>query len=682
MCYVVPAASAQYYKISGQLRVCDQEAFVLTDYVDYLAGLSRRRKVALQLFADSVLVTLSFVGAMFFRLDSVAVFSDPRIWIAVLVAVATTLATFAVFGLYRALVRYVTGRVLVAIAKGAVVSAAALFAARYAFDLFIPRSVPVIHAVFVFGSVGGLRFFARQMFRKPGQSSKRPVIIYGAGRAGRQLLNSLFHENEYLPVALVDDDKSLQNLSVGGLKVTSPDDIEHLARETGAQVILLAIPSLGRARRREIVNALEDLQLKIKTIPGVSDIISGKASISELRNITAEDLLGRDPVAPDDALLRQNIAGKVVMITGAGGSIGSELCRQILAQKPSTLILYDVSEFALYTIETELTETARHLSGPVRIVPILGSVQQARRLEAVIRTFGVQTIYHAAAYKHVPLVEDNVVEGIRNNVFGTLTITRAARTQGVENFILISTDKAVRPTNVMGASKRIAELICQAQAGAGSTTVFSMVRFGNVLGSSGSVIPRFQEQIEKGGPVTVTHRDITRYFMTIPEASQLVIQAGAMARGGDVFVLDMGEPVRILDLAISMVKLHGLLPYLVDRPDEVCAERGDIPICITGLRKGEKLYEELLIGNSPAPTRHPRIMTASESSLPYPALQAALDRLLAACEAFDVPAIVDVLHELPLDYAPSAPDTTDLLWAEQMRDRAPRARAVGEGVAR
>ena len=397
---------------------------------------------------------------------------------------------------------------------------------------------------------------------------------------------------------------------------------------------------------------MEELSVEIKTIPGLSEIISGKAKISELRAVTAEDLLGRDPVAPDLELLGKNITGRVVMISGAGGSIGSELCRKILAQKPKRLVLFEASEFALYSIEAELSEAVHRIDPTLQVVPILGSVQHSRVLEDAITSFGVQTIYHAAAYKHVPLVEDNVVEGIKNNVFGTLTITSVAKKLGVENFILISTDKAVRPTNVMGATKRIAELICQAHASEASPTVFSMVRFGNVLGSSGSVIPRFRAQIESGGPVTVTHKEITRYFMTIPEAAQLVIQAGAMGKGGDVFVLDMGEPVKILDVAIGMIRLHGLVPYMVDHPDQILPEKGDIPICVTGLRKGEKLYEELLIGNNPSPTLHPRIMTASEVALPMDELMAVLERLRHACEHVDLLMISAIFQELPLDYAP------------------------------
>jgi FlaA1/EpsC-like NDP-sugar epimerase len=563
-------------------------------------------------------------------------------------------------------VRFITDNILVIVGKGALVAAISLYAAGLLFDAGLPQSVPIIFAVFAFLSTGGLRFAARTYFSNPNHLSRRPVIIYGAGEAGLQLLSALFHGHEFAPVALVDDDPSLQNLGIGGLRVYSPDKISHLGRETGARVILLAIPSISRVRRREIVTALEDLQLEIKTIPGMSDIISGKAKISELRTVSAEDLLGRDPVAPDPELLGKNITGRVVMVSGAGGSIGSELCRQILTQNPSVLVLYDVSEFALYAIEAELSATAARLQNPTKIVPVLGSVQQRRRLEAALKALKVQTIYHAAAYKHVPLIEENVVEGVRNNVFGTLAITLAAQKLGVENFILISTDKAVRPTNIMGATKRIAELICQARARESSGTVFSMVRFGNVLGSSGSVIPRFQAQIEAGGPVTVTHKDINRYFMTIPEAAQLVIQAGALGQGGDVFVLDMGAPVKILDLAFSMVKLQGLSPYMVDDPDQILPEKGDIPVCVTGLRKGEKLYEELLIGNNPAPTKHPRIMTASEVSLSNDVLMAVLDRLLQACEAFDLPAIMAILQELPLDYTPLSTDIADLIWcAEQ-----------------
>lgn len=635
-------------------------------YVKFLATLDRRAKIALQISLDTASVLISFIGAMLLRLESFSFLSRPQVWVAVFVAVVVTLLSFQFLGLYRALVRYVTGQILLTVGKGATIAAVALYLAGLAADASLPRSVPIIFAMFVFLSVGGGRFVARAFFRNPNQVSKRPVIIYGAGEAGLQLLNSLFHGRDYVPVALVDDDPSLQNLSVGGLGVFASDQMERLVRETGAQVVLLAVPTMTRARRREIVSSLENLPVEIKTIPGMTEIISGKAKISELRAVSAEDLLGRDPVAPDLELLGKDVRDRVVMVSGAGGSIGSELCRQILSQKPAMLVLYEMSEFALYAIESEMVTATEHMQFPTRVVPVLGSVQHSHRLEAAISAFGVQTIYHAAAYKHVPLVEENVVEGIRNNVFGTLAITTAAKKLGVASFILISTDKAVRPTNIMGATKRIAELICQAHAQEASSTVFSMVRFGNVLGSSGSVVPRFRAQIESGGPVTVTHTDINRYFMTIPEASQLVIQAGAMGKGGDVFVLDMGEPVKIMDLAESMIKLHGLTPYTVEDPDDVFPEKGDIPICVTGLRKGEKLYEELLIGSNPSPTQHPRIMTASEVMLPMEDLTAVLDRLFVACVGFDLPEVFAILHELPLEYTPLNRDIADLLWtAEQ-----------------
>ncbi|MCP1198071.1 nucleoside-diphosphate sugar epimerase/dehydratase [Notoacmeibacter sp. MSK16QG-6] len=621
-------------------------------FIEHLSLLRRWKKVGLQLAIDATFIALSFIGAMAFRLESFVFLTKPEIWSTIIIATAAGLSAFWLSGLYRTMVRFITGKILIPVGKASLFTSSALYLGSLVLDADIPRSVPFIFGIFVFLSVCGLRFIARTFFRAPIHPYKQPVIIYGAGDGGLQLLNSLFHGRDYAPVALVDDDPSLQTLSVGGLRVYAPNRIPRLVKETGAQVILLAIPSIERARRRAIVSSLEDLHVEIKTIPGLNEIISGRAKISELRVVTAEDLLGRDPVAPDTNLLGKDITDRVVMVTGAGGSIGSELSRQILSQRPSTLVLFEVSEFALYKIEAELSEHATRLSYSTDIVPILGSVQSMQRLQDAIQAFGVQTLYHAAAYKHVPLVEENVVEGIRNNVFGTLAAVTAAKNCRVEKFIMISTDKAVRPTNVMGATKRLAELICQAHARSSLATTFSMVRFGNVLGSSGSVIPRFRAQIESGGPVTVTHQDITRYFMTIPEASQLVIQAGAMGTGGDVFVLDMGEPVKILDVAKGMIKLHGLTPYMVDHSDQSMPDQGDIPICITGLRKGEKLYEELLIGNNPSPTSHPRIMTASEVWVPMDKLQPILDRLFQACERVDLPAILDILHELPLEYRP------------------------------
>tara|TARA_Y100000296_G_scaffold87454_1_gene134723 strand:+ start:7716 stop:9680 length:1965 start_codon:yes stop_codon:yes gene_type:complete len=642
----------------------------MPDYFKDLSALGRRQKIAFQLIADGGLITLCFLAALTIRLESIEFLSNLKIWAPLAISAGMALAAFWLTGLYRSLMRFVTGKIMVSITKGAATFAIVLLISSSLLNAGIPRSVPIISAVLMLLTVGGLRFFVRQLFRKPIEVAKKRVVIYGAGEAGLELLNSLFHGRDYAPIAFVDDDPRLQGLTIGGFPVCSPDAIPQLVEESALQVVLLAIPSLTRAKRREIITSLENLKLEVKTIPGLSDIISGKAKISELRNVSAEDLLGRDPVIPDAELLKRNIAGQVVLVTGAGGSIGSELCRQILAQQPHSLILYELSEFALYSVEAELAETAKRLGCSAKIIPVLGSVQNAKRLENAIKAFGVDTIYHAAAYKHVPLVEENVVEGIRNNIFGTLSIARLAYENGVDRFILISTDKAVRPTNVMGATKRVAELICQAFAQEETETTYSIVRFGNVLGSSGSVIPRFRSQIETGGPVTVTHREVNRYFMTIPEASQLVIQAGAMGKGGDVFVLDMGEAIKISDLAVAMVKLHGLTPYIIENPDDVFPDKGDIPICFTGLRKGEKLYEELLIGNNPEPTLHPRVMTATEVALPSSQLLPILEKLMAACKVYDLPAIRQILCTLPLDYAPLEDELTDCLW-KAARSREP-----------
>jgi len=634
----------------------------MLEFTQWVLELRRGTKVALQILADLGLILACFVAAMAFRLESLVFFENTDIWPPLAVAGLGALITFWLAGLYRSLVRFISDRVLVSIALGVLVYAVLLFAANSALVAGVPRSVPAISAVFLFAAIAGARFLVRWMFRIPMQNAKKPVVIYGAGEAGHELLKSLIHGREYSPVAFVDDQKSEQGLTISGLPVYPPESLPRLARSIDLEVVLMAMPTISQKRRLEIFSALEALELEVKTIPAMSDIVSGKAQITELRNITPEDLLGRDAVHPDQSLLRRNNKGKVVMVTGAGGSIGSELCRQILEQEPARLVLFELSEFALYTIESALTEMAHGLGIDAIITPVLGSVQNSKRLETVIASLSVQTIYHAAAYKHVPLVEENVVEGIRNNALGTLAIARIARKHAVESFILISTDKAVRPTNVMGATKRIAELICQAFAQSGCDTTFSMVRFGNVLGSSGSVIPRFRAQIEAGGPITVTHREINRYFMTIPEASQLVIQAGAMAKGGDVFVLDMGEPVKIVDLAETMVRLHGLKPYFVESPGDRDPAKGDIPICFTGLRKGEKLYEELLIGNFPEPTDHPRIKTAREAFLPEARLIETLEELADACARFDLPRIREMLLSMPLDYQPSPEALQGSLW--------------------
>lgn len=624
-------------------------------------GLNRARKRKIHMFVDAILILAAFAVALILNGAPVALLADPLTWAVVVPVVPVCLITFNHFGLYRAILRFITGNAMRSVVVGAVAGAATMLALIEILGGPVSPAVAVIHAMTVLLAVGGIRFWGRAVLRSPGLRKSTPVIIYGAGNAGQQLVAGLYLSTEYVPVALVDDDARLHGTTINGVRVYSPVELRALINHWQVREVLMALPSLNRMRRRRIVAKLERLGVEVKTIPGMGDVVSGRARLTDLRSVMPEELLGRDPVPPRASLMQRNISGKSVLVTGAGGSIGSELCRQIIAQKPKVLVLLDVSEYALYSVVTELRDMLG--DDAVNLVPVLGSVQNPRRMSAILRRFKVQTVYHAAAYKHVALVEENYIEGLHNNVFGTRVIAEAAADCGVEHFILVSTDKTVRPTNIMGVSKRLAELICQglAQEHSGQT-IFSMVRFGNVLGSSGSVIPRFRDQIERGGPVTVTHRDVTRYFMTIPEAAQLVIQAGAMARGGDVFVLDMGEPVRILDLAKSMIRLHGLVPYMLDENGNPEGPVEDIPIQITGLQPGEKLYEELLISNDPEGTEHPRIMTASELVMPPAELSSFLDKLHAACTSFDLQAIRQLLLAAPLGYAPKNSEIHDLMW--------------------
>lgn len=613
-----------------------------------LFALPRPAKRMVQAGADACLMILCFLGAMALRMDGFSYIGWPRIFWVLWVVIPVTIFAFARLGLYRAVIRYITGQAMQVIVAGVMISAAVMFATDQALRLPVPRSVPFIYAVLMLVAVGGVRFGLRGLFHAYLTGQKTPVLIYGAGDAGRQLLNGLRQGHDYAPVAFLDDSRAKQKTEVAGLRVFAPDQAGKLVTQFGAGAVLLALPSLTRAERRRVVARLSNLGVEVKTMPSMTDIVTGRARISDLRVVTPEDLLGRSPVAPDPTLMGRYLRGQSVMVTGAGGSIGSELCRNILSEAPRALILFDVSEYALYSIEAELAAEIAERGLSVELHAVLGSVQNARRLESCLRAHRVQTLFHAAAYKHVPLVEANIVEGIRNNVFGTETLADAAIAAGVARVTLISTDKAVRPTNVMGASKRLAEMICQDRAKAQSDTVFSMVRFGNVLGSSGSVIPRFRDQIEAGGPVTVTHPEITRYFMTIPEAAQLVIQAGAMARGGEVFLLDMGAPVRILDLAQEMIRLHGLAPYIEGKG------AGDIAITFTGLRAGEKLFEELLIEADAIETAHPRIKAANEAHPDADILRRHLDDLRSACAAHDLDAIRAILRRAELGYAPEA----------------------------
>ncbi|MDI5986053.1 nucleoside-diphosphate sugar epimerase/dehydratase [Halomonas sp. M4R5S39] len=620
--------------------------------------LSRRVKCLIQLCTDALLLSASFLVALVLKQDSLSPIFEVQNLKILLVALPISLFIFYRLGFYRALIRYMGIRALQTLATGVAFSALTLWVTARLEGDTLSVSILMIYMMLAVLASGGIRFLLRGLFyRRDPMSHRTRVVIYGAGTTGSQLVTSLKQRGEFMPVAFIDDWRGMNGTIVEGIKVYHPDRLPQVIEETHAERILLAMPSISRTRRREILASLASFNVPIQTVPGIEDIVKGHAQLNEIRDVAVEDLLGRDPVPPRRDLLDANIQGKVVMVTGAGGSIGSELCRQILRLAPQRLILLDACEYALYGIEAELKQLARGEGLPDLVEALLGSVQQRSRMESIMRTFGVQTLYHAAAYKHVPMVEYNVIEGVRNNVFGTLETARAAMAAGVETFVLVSTDKAVRPTNVMGTTKRLAELVCQALSSTQSRTRFCMVRFGNVLGSSGSVIPLFHRQISQGGPITVTDESITRYFMTIPEAATLVLQAGAMGKGGEVFVLDMGSPVQIAELARQMVRLSGL-----EVKDEA-NPRGDIEIMYTGLRPGEKLFEELLVGDNVSPTEHPRILGARESCWEWPRLEALLKHLCNAAERGDVETIRQLLVEAPAAYRPQGP-IVDLIWQE------------------
>jgi FlaA1/EpsC-like NDP-sugar epimerase len=519
----------------------------------------------------------------------------------------------------------------------------------------VPWSAFAIYWALALLYVGGSRFFVRHLLNGHGRRATR-VAIYGAGEAGAQLASSLKARGDYLPVAYIDDDRKLHGSYVDGIEVFDADELPSLIERLEITRILLALPRASRRRRREILRGLESLHVHLQTVPEISDVVAGRARVDDIRDVDVADLLGRDAVPPNVTLLDACIRGKSVMVTGAGGSIGSELCRQIVRLGPSRLVLFEMSELALYSIDRELRQLAEHGELLVEIVPLIGNAHHKYRVREVLQTYGVQTIYHAAAYKHVPIVETNMIEGIHNNVVSTWHTAEAALETGVETFVLISTDKAVNPTNVLGATKRLAELVLQGLHRRGSKTRFCMVRFGNVLESSGSVVPLFREQIRAGGPVTVTHPEVIRYFMTIPEAAQLVLQAGAMGSGGDVFLLDMGKPVRIDHLARHMVNLMGFTVRDEEHPD------GDIEVEYTGLRPAEKLYEELLIGTNATGTEHPMILRATEHSLPWESLQIILRELLIAMRKFDCQRAREIMVGAVTEYVP-APHIEDLVWA-------------------
>ncbi len=636
------------------------QILIIQKMISRIANLSRFKKQLIMLLFDSVLLVLILLSSFSIRLGYWYFPESDLIWV-ILGAPVIAIPIFIRFGLYRSVIRYMNFKDV-----RAIVQAVSLYALIWGIVGFmtaiegIPRSVILINWVLSLMIIGGFRVVIRQLLDGSSRLSllkdseslnRKHVLIYGAGDAGVQLSAALEHAPEYKPVGFIDDSIELQGSQIRGMYVYTVDNIGQLIKKLSINEVLIAIPSISRAKRLSIISQLEVYPVVVRALPGVAELAQGNVGISDLRKISVVDLLGRDVVKPDQDLLGKNITNKLVMVTGAGGSIGSELCRQIIGLQPKALVLFEISELALYTIEKELSNSG------IDIFPILGSVNNTKRIAQVLGYFEIDTIYHAAAYKHVPMVEFNTIEGVDNNIFGTLNCAQAAIDEGVETFVLISTDKAVRPTNTMGATKRSSELILQALSAKQSETKFTMVRFGNVLDSSGSVIPLFRQQIEGGGPITVTDKDIIRYFMTIPESVELVIQAGAMGKGGDVFVLDMGKPIRIDDLARKMIHLSGLEVKNEFHPD------GDIEIKYTGLRPGEKLYEELLIGDNVNETRHSLIMRAEESVLSWEKLRPLLDNLDKAVKDCNQELLRTILIKIVPEFKPQC-KISDLLYKD------------------
>ena len=595
------------------------------DISKYLFGLDRYTKRAIAIITDVLLCVIAVWLAFFIRLEELILLKDIS-FTPVLLSVVLAIPIFWIFGVYRTLFRYAGLSILNTISLSTFVYGLVYFSIISIYGIKdIPRSIGILQPILLFIGFLSSRFLTKYLltgtFNFSGdKKDKENILIYGAGSAGRQLLISLENNALYKVVGFLDDNPQLHRQYLLGQKIYNPNKIEDLKRIKDINLVLFAIPSIRKSKKNEIIKKLNKEKLVVKSLPNVNDIINDKISISTIKDFLAEDLLVRDPVEPDQKLLNKNIKFKLVLVTGAGGTIGSELCRQIIKLNPKQLVLLELNEFNLYKIHNELTELNKNL----KIIPLLSNVQDQKKLEKIIETFKVNTIYHAAAYKHVPLVEANICEGIRNNVFGTLSVAKASINQKVQNLVLISSDKAVRPTNIMGASKRLAELCMQSLHDVNDqiNTNFSIVRFGNVINSSGSAIPKFKNQIKEGGPITLTHPDVTRYFMTIPEASQLVIQAGALGKNAEVFLLDMGESVKIIDLIKRMINFSGLSIRNKDNKD------GDIEIKITGLRPGEKLYEELLIGDKPQKTIHPKIKMTDEPLIPFNQLEKSLDQLL------------------------------------------------------
>ncbi len=617
---------------------------------------------------DLLMLSVAFMVAMTIRVNDLSPALEANMLICLALTLGSSSFIFLRLGLYRTVIRYMGSQAIVAVLQGVTASAVVLAVASYLTYAGVPRSVPIIYWCFALITVGGSRWLVRIYYQMALEIHKTRVAIYGAGTAGLQMYKALVHGEVYKPVAFFDDNASKQNTLIDGVLVYNPANILDVVAERDIAEVLLAMPGVPKRRRREITRGLRERGLVVKVIPGVEELVDGAGRIADISQIY-ENVLGRAPVEPEKALIAHSISGKVVLVTGAGGSIGSELCRQIAHWEPAHLIMVESSEYALYQIERELYQQQQDEGLQLKVTALLGDVRDRARMAEIIKSFSIDTIYHAAAYKHVPLVEQNVVLGADNNVLGTLSVLEAAEAYGVEQFVLISTDKAVRPTNVMGATKRFAELICQDFGRRFGRTRVCMVRFGNVLGSSGSVIPLFSDQINAGGPVTVTHPKVTRYFMTIPEAAQLVLQAGSMGRNGEVFVLDMGEPVRIYDLARRLIRIMGHTVRDEENPE------GDIEIQISGLRPGEKLYEELLLGDNVSGTDHPMIMRAEEERLSSERLQLLVGELRDACGRHDCEAVHQLLQEAVKDYNPRQ-SLVDVVWTQQRE--CPVAPKVGQ----
>lgn len=614
---------------------------------EQLTNLSRRQKQALMIISDVIILLLAIWLSFALRLG--VLWPDKilsNLWIFLIIPLVS-IPLFIRFGLYKSVLKFMGTKVIVTAFQSITITSLFVGFAMMIFrEADMPRTV-----ILIFWFVSSILIIIMRFLYKGYLYSwdnfvndRKPTIIYGAGSAGAQIVESLRKNHEYAPIAFIDDEKSKQGTFINFTRVHPFSDLKDIIKKRKVKAILLAIPSLSEQRKRDLLKKLSKFPVEVKLLPSLSEIVSGRVSIENIRHVQVEDILGRTTVKPKTSLLKKNITGKNVLVTGAGGSIGSELCRQILKLKPNKIILFEHSEFNLYAIDYELTSLGEK---DCKIIPVLADVKSINKVENAIKENKIDTIYHTAAYKHVPMVEKNTVEGVFNNVMGTYNVAVCARDNNVENMVLISTDKAVRPTNVMGASKRFSELVLQALNSEGSNTCFSMVRFGNVLDSAGSVVPLFRRQIKEGGPVTVTHSKVTRYFMSIPEAVQLVLQAGAMAKGGDVFVLDMGEPVRILDLAHRMINLSGLSPITSENPE------GDIKIKFTGLREGEKLYEELLIGKDVVQSKHPQIMQANEDFLSWQKVSSLIEDIKTNHEKLDDDSMRKVLIENVEGYKPA-----------------------------